>query len=394
MDRYRYLCERLHDGGADVCQFVTTFDHARKRRKSRDAELPWRRISVFEPGYSRNVSIRRLISHGVFDSLVPLYFLREAILRGAPDTILAVLPHNGAACAAAAFARLIRARFVVDVHDTWPESILSVTQLNPLTRLGYRAWKLLADIALVAADEAFGESVQYAARADSVRSAAGRSSAKAVYLGGDVDYYEAIQPPSVLPPEIDGATFLVSYAGTLGENYDLDCMLDAFALFQAETPEAGLLLLGTGEREADMRARIASLQLKAWVSGRLPHPTLVSYLKRSHVGMNCFKRGGNVAYSYKLNDYLLAGAPVVNSLPGESAEFLVANGLGVNYVPGDSRSLLEALRSCRERWARDPDWDDHVRAFSSRMLDRRATYRPLIDACLPGVHPAASAGAP
>jgi glycosyltransferase involved in cell wall biosynthesis len=380
-DRYRFICQELTDRGASVVQFVSAFDHNSRTRR-RIGPIPWRCVEVYEPGYARNVSLRRVASHLVFDSLIGFYFLREAVHGGVPDTILAALPHNGAACVAAAFAFVGRARFVVDIHDTWPESILSVTRVSPILRLPYQAWKGAADLAIAVADDVYGESVEYARRADTVRLRVGRPAAQAIYLGGDLDYYRRVGSAESLPRELSGATFLLAYAGTLGANYDLDCVLDAYARFSVECPEAGLLLLGGGEREADLRLRISRFGLKAWVSGHISHPELLRYVARAHVGLNCFKAGGNVAYSYKLNDYLLSGTPVVNSLPGESAALIEEWGLGANYRAGDPESLLDALRTCRSRWRVDPAWKERVRGFSTAHLDRKTSYRAILDSCL------------
>jgi glycosyltransferase involved in cell wall biosynthesis len=382
-DRYRFICAELTRRGAKVCQFVSSFDHGQKRHR-RPPQAPWRVVAVPEPGYARNVSVRRLASHVVFDALVILYFLREMIRGGRPEVILSAVPHNGAACVAGALARISGARFIVDVHDTWPESLLGVTRLRGPMRVGYRIWKAVADAALVAADQVFAESSRYAARADEVRIPRGKSKARAILLGGDLAYYDAIAPAERLPDGLDGARFVVAYAGTLGANYDLDCVLEAFTLLAAEQPDSALLLLGRGEREEDLRAAIARAGLPAWVSGQIPHASLVAHLKRSRVGLNAFKAGGNVAYSYKLNDYLLSGVPVVNSLPGESADLLEGNGLGFNYRAGDPADLLAALRAARLRWEADPKWGSEVLAFSGRHLDRRTSYEELLRCCLPG----------
>jgi len=382
-DRYRFICAELTRRGARVCQFVSSFDHGRKRHRT-GHPAAWRVVPVPEPGYSRNVSVRRLASHLVFDALVILYLLREMFRGGRPDVILSAVPHNGAACVAGALARISGARFVVDVHDTWPESLLGVTRLRGPMRVGYRIWKAVADAALVAADQVFAESNRYALRADEVRIPRGKSKARAILLGGDLAYYDAIAPAGRLPDGLEGARFVVAYAGTLGANYDLDCVLEAFSLLAADQPDSALLLLGRGEREEDLRRAIGRAGIRAWVSGRIPHASLVAHLKRSHVGLNAFQAGGNVAYSYKLNDYLLSGLPVVNSLPGESAEMLEGNGLGYSYRAGDPVDLLAALRAARLRWDADPKWGSDVLAFARRHLDRGTSYDDLLRCCLSG----------
>jgi glycosyltransferase involved in cell wall biosynthesis len=380
-DRYRFICDELTARGASATLFVSGFDHARKRHRTFPPG-PWRVVPVFEPGYSRNVSLRRILSHGVFDVLIAFYFLRELLRGGRPRTILSAVPHNGAACVAAVFARVVGARFIVDVHDIWPESILGVTRLNLLTRIGYRFWKGLADRAMVAADFVFAESRSYAERADSVRVPRGLGPARSIYLGGDPGYYASVPPADSLPPPADGASFLLAYAGNLGANYDLDCLVDAFTAFGQKHPDAALLLLGAGERSEELLGRLARARARVWASGRIPHPTLLGYLKRAHLGMNTFRRGGNFAYSYKMNDYLLCGLPVVNSLPGEASALISENGLGANYQAGDVASLVDAFERCHARWQVDPDWKSGVAAFAARLLDRRVSYDEMFRRCL------------
>ena len=362
---------------------MSAFDHALKRKRKAHTITEWRRVEIFEPGYTRNVSMRRMMSHMVFDCLIVYYLIRECFQNGKPETILAALPHNGAACVATIFAKVISARLIIDVHDTWPESILSVKKINFITRIGYYIWKAFADFPLRHADDVFSESVQYADRANSVRKSCKQSCAQAIYLGGDIEFYRSIQPVERLPEKLKSVTFILAYAGTIGENYDLDCLIEAFANFENEYPEAGLLILGGGEREAVITKKIADLSIKAWVSGRLQYGILLSYLKCSHIGLNCFKAGGNVAYSYKLNDYLLLGLPVINSLEGESANLISKHDLGVNYKAGNPESLLNAMRDCYHLFkANGQSWTEQIIAFSSQRLDRKVNYRPLIESCI------------
>jgi glycosyltransferase involved in cell wall biosynthesis len=388
-DRYAYVCAELVRRGASVTQFVSRFDHHLKRPRE-PRHPPWRCVEVFEPGYAANVSHRRVLSHAVFDLSLPFVLAREALRSGKPDAILAALPHNGGAAIAMVFARAMGAVSILDVHDTWPESLLGIGTLKGWRSVPFCFWKGLADFAYRRADHVFAESVRYALRADSVRSSAGHSRAAPIYLGGDLGYYRRVPPAESLPPEVAGARVLVAYAGTLGRNYDLDCVLQAFSQFSSIVPGAGLMLLGAGEREVELRERIGSQVPNGWVSGRLPHATLVGYLKRAQVGLNCFRAGGNVAYSYKLNDYLLAGLPVVNSLPGESAEMILDNGLGFSYEAGDAGSLELALRSVHDRWLVDPGWGGRILEFAARALDRSVSYEPFLRACL-GPEPGLSA---
>lgn len=381
-DRYAWICGALAARGAEVTQFVSAFDHGRKARRAVPAGLPWRAVPVPEPGYARNVGVARLASHLVFDALVAPALAAEALRGGRPHALLAALPHEGAAAVAGLLCKAAGARFVVDVHDTWPESVLAVTRLGTLGRAGYRAWRATADLAYRLADDAFAGSHRYAARADEVRLPRGRPAARAIPLGGDAAWYAAVAPAAALPAPLAGTSFLVGYVGALGENYDLDTALDAVADLAAGHPGVALAVLGAGEREAALRRRADRLGLRAWFSGRRPHAELVALLKRCHVGLNCFRPGGNVAFSYKLTDYLLAGVPVVNALEGEAAELIARHGLGESYPAGSRAGLARALEACRTRREVDPAWSGRIARWAAGALDRERAYAPLLECLL------------
>ncbi|MGA8891042.1 MAG: glycosyltransferase [Anaeromyxobacteraceae bacterium] len=380
-DRYAYVCSELARRGASVTQFVSRFDHHSKSVRA-PTDPPWRCVRVYEPGYSSNLSYGRLASHAIFDSTLPIALAREAMLRGAPDAILLAVPHNGAAAAGVLFSRLVGALSIVDVHDTWPESLLGVRKVKGIQSAFFSAWKRIADFAYRRADLVFAESIRYADRANEVRIPAGLPPAVPILLGGDLAYYRGIAPAPCLPEPLRECPFVAAYVGTLGQNYDLDCVVEGFLEYSRENPGAGLMLLGAGEREQELRERLRSIPARSWVSGRIPHASLVAHLKNARVGLNAFRAGGNVAYSYKLNDYLLSGVPVVNSLDGESAEVIERAGLGYRYQAGDASSLASALRACEARWRSEPSWGERVLAFASRTLDRETIYRPMLGACL------------
>lgn len=380
-DRYRYICQALQKGGANVVQFISSFDHALKCRR-RAERTAWRVVQVYEPGYRRNVSLKRLYSHGIFDLFIGAYFLREAVRSGVPSAILIAVPHNGAACVASLFGKLMRSVRIVDIHDTWPESILGVHEVRGAARLVFWLWKALADLALLLPDHVFAESKQYAQRGGSIRQRWGRTPARCIYLGGDPAYYRGVKAIDALPSPLDSASFLLAYVGTLGANYDLDSVMEAFRIFSSECKGAGLMMLGAGEREAELREWAFARGLKIWFSGRIPHVVLLGYLKCANIGLNAFRAGGNVAYSYKCNDYLLSGVPVINSLKGETAEILEEFEIGFNYNAGDVDSLVQAMRMAKKKWDSEPGWRAKVFDFANNVLNRERSYRPILESCL------------
>jgi len=381
-DRFLYLAERVRAAGARVTFFTSGFDHHAKRPKPPLERPGLRFVRVFEPGYRSNVSVRRVLSHLVFDLGLALAAVRELVVQGRPRSIYCPIPHNLGALLLGLLARAAGSRLVIDVHDTWPESLRAVHRLRPHERPLFRLWRWTADAALGLADAVVAESMRYAERADRVRRPRGLTPASCVYLGGDLAYYAEAVSAAALPPEVAAASFRFVYVGNLGRNYDLELVARAFRTVQAEHPGACLAFLGGGELEPGLRSLAADIGLRSWFSGLLPHRDLVALLSRMDCGLNTFAAGGNVAYSYKLNDYLLAGVPVINALPGEAWEMVERNDLGYNYTAGDGDELAAAMRRALDDPDRTARQRAHVRAFAAAHLDRARTYAPIVDELL------------
>ena len=133
-DRFLYLAERVRARGARVTFFTSGFDHQAKRPEvgARAAGPALR--ARFEPGYSANVSVRRVLSHLVFDLGLALGGSAGARAQGSPRSIYCPIRTTLSALLLGLLARAIGSRLVIDVHDTWPESLLAVHRLRPYER--------------------------------------------------------------------------------------------------------------------------------------------------------------------------------------------------------------------------------------------------------------------
>jgi len=119
------------------------------------------------------------------------------------------------------------------------------------------------------------------------------------------------------------------------------------------------------------------LAINAWFSGRIDLNNMISVLGKMDYGINSFVPQEHVAYSYKLNDYFLAGIPVLNSIRGEVRDLVIDRELGYNYNASNPDDLLRVLvLACEDR--RKEELRENVRLFVSEYLDWRESYKPLI----------------
>jgi glycosyltransferase involved in cell wall biosynthesis len=383
--RFLFIANSVEKAGYKVTFFTSKFDHLLKKNKVAPKTENIKFVFIYEPGYAKNVSLKRIISHLIFSAGLFLHILFTILLKEHPKSIYCALPHNLAAVLIGILAKIFRIKFITDIHDTWPENILSVYKLKTWQKPFYYAWKSAADLAIYLSDRIFAESNRYAERANEVRIRYRKSPAKAVYLGGDSEYYDTVAGTVQLPSLIEKGFPKFVYAGSLGLNYDLEMVIKTFNRFNRCFPKSWLVLLGGGECEADLRRYAESLHSNIWFSGYIDHASLVQILRQMDFGINSFTAGGNVAYSYKFNDYMLAGIPVINSLGGEIKDLIRRYGIGYNYTAGSAKELYDALElACLNKNYKK--LSKNVRRFSSSCLNWHETYQPILKELLSGCH--------
>jgi len=383
--RFLFIAGRVEKADYEVTFYTSKFDHLLKKNKVPPKTKNIKFVFVYEPGYAQNVSFKRIISHLIFSAGLFLHIFFTLLFKERPECIYCALPHNLGAVFIGTLAKIFRIKFITDIHDTWPENILSVYKLKTWQKPFYYAWKSTADLAIYLSDSIFAESNRYAERANEVRTRYRKSLAKAVYLGGDGEYYDTAKGTIQLPASIGRGFPKFVYAGSLGLNYDLEMVLKTFSRFYRSNPKSWLVLLGGGEREADLRRYAESLHSNIWFSGYIDHASLVQILRKMDFGINSFAAGGNVAYSYKFNDYILAGIPVINSLGGEVKDLIGRYGIGYNYTAGSAKELYDALESaCLNKNSKT--LSKNVRRFSSVYLNWHKTYQPIFKELLSGSH--------
>ena len=111
----RFVCLARRLGRAHRVELVTSdFDHrAKETRRERDFALPAKVTLLPEPGYPKNICLRRLFSHWLFARRVRAYLKG----REKPDAIYCAVPSLSCAYYAARYAEKNRIPFVIDVQE-------------------------------------------------------------------------------------------------------------------------------------------------------------------------------------------------------------------------------------------------------------------------------------
>ncbi len=366
--RFAYLAHRL--GREHEVELVTSdFDHrAKQTRTERSFALDAKVTLLHEPGYPKNVSLRRLFSHWCFARRVREYLKN----REKPDAIYCAVPSLSCAYHAARYAGENHIPFIIDVQDLWPEAFSLVAPkglrflLRPLAR---RAAYIYGR-----ADTIVGVSETYCRRA-----AGGRATpCLPVYLGTDLAHFDRCAREH--PARRDPDKFILAYGGTLGHSYDIPCVLEALALLHRRGVAVTFWVLGDGPLRGDFQARAEKLGVDAVFFGQVPYPALCGLLRACDACVNPIVPGAAQSIINKHADYAAAGRPVINTQtsPEYRALFTRYN-CGLSCPTGDAAAVADAIAYLAAHPKEREAMGAASRQMAEALFDRRETYEKILN---------------
>lgn len=158
---------------------------------------------------------------------------------------------------------------------------------------------------------------------------------------------------SLVPEQTENTPRAVISVGTLKARKCMDRTLEAFARLAGDYPDATLTIVGIGEMEVQLRARIAELGLagRVTLTGGLPHAEVLSRMAKSDLFvLPSWGEGYGIVYI----EAMAAGCIAVGA-QGEGIEDTITDGENGFLVPaGDidaTERVMRAVFENRERYA-------------------------------------------
>jgi len=195
--------------------------------------------------------------------------------------------------------------------------------------------------------------------------------------GADVKRFRAA--PSAALSRFPGRT-VVGFVGSMKPWHGVDQLLDAFARARQTHPEATLVLVGSGPREAEIieRASRPDLRDSVMYAGQLPHEDVPSLLARFDIAVApCLPAQEFYFHPLKVVEYLAAGKPVIYTdhyEPGSVNELTDR----LTRVLGDEK-LRQKLAASAAACGADLDWKiiaDRVVRFAALTSAGRRSSLP------------------
>lgn len=376
--RFRYLCDFLTDAGYQVDLITTTFQHWEKAQrdieKIKNEDYKFGIKFIYEPGYKKNVDLKRIQSHKTAAKNLTELLEKE----GGYDLLYAEIPPNDVALAAAEYAKRKGIPFMADVNDLWPEAmrmvldipVISPILFYPLQRDAEKVYSLVSGV--------IGTSDEYRDRPFQNQN---RSVPKAtVYVGNEIAVFDkGAQDNDEVVVKLDGE-FWVTYAGTIGTSYDIRTMvLAGEELAKRGHKDIHIKILGGGpmKEELEMLANDRQIYNVEFV-GYAPYDKMAAYLKKSDILVNSFVRKAPQSIVTKIGDYLAAGKAMINTcMSPEFRNKVEKDGFGINIEPEDVNILADAIEQLYENEDQRLEMGKKARQIAEEQFDRPKAYRKI-----------------
>lgn len=373
--RFRYLCEFLVKKGYEVDLITTTFQHWEKKQRDLESvdqkSYPFGIKFIYEPGYRKNIDLRRVRSHKIAAENLRKLLEKE----GDYDLIYAEIPPNDVALAAAEYAHRNKIPFVADVNDLWPEAMRMVFDIPIVSDLLFYPLKRDAEKVYLLTSGVIGTSDEYRDRPflnqkrDVLK--------ETVYVGNEISVFDREAEQHADEVQKEEGTFWVTYAGTIGTSYDIRTMvLAAEELMKQGKTKIRFQILGDGPTREMLENLAKERKIQnVKFTGYVPYEQMAAYLVKSDVLINSFVRKAPQSIVTKIGDYLAAGKPMINTcMSPEFRKKVEQDGFGINIEPEDVRELVNAVEWMYENEAERNDMGNRARKIAEEQFDRPVSY--------------------
>lgn len=378
--RFKFLSEFLVDAGYDVDLITTTFQHWEKAQRNisevQKIKYKFNLKFIYEPGYKKNIDLRRVHSHKVAAKNLTALLEKE----GDYDLIYCEIPPNDVALAAAKYAKKKGIPFVPDVNDLWPEAmrmvmdipVISNVMFYPLQRDAEKVYSLVSGIV--------GTSDEYRDRP--LKNQKLDVPKVTVYVGNEIREFDAGVKKYSPEIEKEDEEFWVTYAGTIGTSYDIRTLvLTGEELIRRRKLDIKIKILGGGplKEEMEQLARENHCENVEFV-GYVPYEKMAAYLAKSDIVVNSFVKKAPQSIVTKIGDYLASGHPMINTcMSPEFRKKVETDGFGINIMPEDEEILADAIEKLYESKELREAMGKKAREVAESQFNRPESYEKIVE---------------
>lgn len=372
--RFTYIIDLIDKEKYDVELITSSFRHETKLQREENEEtlkLDYEVTLIKEPGYKKNVSLKRFYSHYKFSKNVKKYL--ETTEK--PDVIYCAIPSLDVAKVAAKFAKKNNIKFIIDIQDLWPEAFKMVFNVPVISNLIFYPMKKMADYIYSRADSIVAVSDSYADRATLVNK--NYEKKLSVFLGTDLEKFDNAHKKFEIVPFDD--VVRIAYIGTLGNSYDIKCVIDAIKILNEKGIKNILFaVMGSGPLQEEFESYGKGKDVNCDFTGRLSYEEMVGKLCSCDICVNPIKAGSSGSIINKVGDYAASGLPVINTQESVEYRKLVEDyQIGFNSENGNAQDLAEKIEMLYNDKELRQRLGSNNRRLAEEKFDRKNTYTAI-----------------
>jgi glycosyltransferase involved in cell wall biosynthesis len=303
-------------------------------------------------------------------------FMLTASLRGLPvprpDVMLIEAQPIFTNQAGVFLSKIKRVPYVLDVHDLWPDHMLSVGALTE-THPAYRTARWAVDqtykgaAGIITLTPHLAKVIQgYIGPTDKIQT---------IYSGVDLQRFAPGRDSSAFRQKYQlGDAKIVAYIGTLGTAYDCETMLETAKCF-VNRSDVLFAIIGTGTQKAVVEARLAKGDLPnvrwiEWVDyTEIPQAWAATHIAFWALHNHPLHRG---AIGTKMYEAMASGVPVAVALEGVVADVLRDSGGGLSVPFEDVNGLSQVIARLLDDEAFYAQCSRSARAYAEQHFDAEA----------------------
>ncbi|WP_390285281.1 glycosyltransferase [Ureibacillus sp. GCM10028918] len=376
INRFNYIAQKISKENLNIEIVTSSFSHTLKKQRNVKEEqrkrVQYKYTMLYEPGYEKNVSVKRIYSHFILGKRLKKYMKT----RKKPDIIYCAVPSLALAKVAAKYAKKNNIKFIIDIQDLWPEAFKMVIKSPFLRRILFYSIEKKANYIYSAANDVVAVSQTYLDRVMKVNKKL--SNHLSVFLGTELMYFDKMAQENRITVKPKDEIWL-GYIGTLGHSYDIKLVIDALKILEDRGyRKYKFIIMGNGplRHEFEEYGKALDVGDKLLFTGLLDYGEMIGMLKACDIAVNPITKGSVASIINKHCDYAAAGLPIINTQENiEYRNLVVDYEMGYNCLT--SQDVANKLMIMFEDPILRGRMGNNSRKLAEEKFDRSHTYKNI-----------------
>tara|TARA_B110000977_G_scaffold201831_1_gene299068 strand:+ start:1535 stop:2797 length:1263 start_codon:yes stop_codon:yes gene_type:complete len=304
----------------------------------------------------------------LFMAIIASFFIKKH------DFVVSTSPQFFAGCSGLFISKIHGAKWILEIRDFWPESIVSVGRLSKESKL----YKILFRIAILMYKKTDGIIV-VSEKSKEILISYGIEQQKILVAPNgiaenDVTFFSETQRTNT--SQIKNRKIRVGYVGTIGEAHALETLINTAEILR-DSDEFEFYLVGNGSRQEALCQLCQTLKLS-----NVHFITSINAKNRNKVlleldiGIITLKNDPlfETVIPSKIFDYAVAKLPILIGVKGEARSIVEHSGLGFYFEPENASQLARRLTDLKDgkiklvSQARDEFIESHLRTVIAHKI--------------------------